>query len=111
EVGVVPERGEMGDEVVGDGVQRHLGDVELVLADELQQEVERTLEVVQPHLEARARGRLLADGDRRVAVDDRHSPPPRCARRGRSPATFTGRGPRGPAAGTTPPRSTWAPTT
>ena len=46
EVRVVAERREVGDEVVGDAVQRHLGDVELVLADQLQEQVERALEVV-----------------------------------------------------------------
>ena len=50
--------------VRGDGVQRHLGDVELVLADQLQQEVERALEVVQPDLEART-----GPDERRVVLD------------------------------------------
>ena len=39
------------DEVVGDPVQRHLGHVQCVLRDQLQQEVERTLEVREPDLE------------------------------------------------------------
>ena len=42
----------VGDEVVGHLVQRHLGDVEAVREDQLQQQVERTLEVGQPDLEA-----------------------------------------------------------
>ena len=53
EVGVVAERGEVGDEVVGDAVQRQLGDVELVLADELQEQVERAGEVVEADGEPR----------------------------------------------------------
>ena len=35
----------VGDELVGHLVQRHLGDVEAVREDQLQQQVERTLEV------------------------------------------------------------------
>ena len=42
----------VGDEVVGHLVQRHLGDVEPVREDQLQQQVERTLEIAQPNLEA-----------------------------------------------------------
>ena len=42
----------VGDEVVGHLMQRHLGDVEAVREDQLQQQVERTLEVAQPDLEA-----------------------------------------------------------
>jgi hypothetical protein len=42
----------VGDEVVGDLVQRHLGDVETVGENQLQEEVERPLEVGQPDLEA-----------------------------------------------------------
>src|SRR5690606_17174270 len=45
----------VGDEIVGDLVQGYLGDVQSVLRDELQQQIERTLEIVQPHLET-ARG-------------------------------------------------------
>jgi hypothetical protein len=41
------------DELVGDARERHLGDVELVLGDEVQQQVEGALEVVEPHLEPR----------------------------------------------------------
>ena len=40
----------VGDEVVGHLVQRHLGDVEAVREDQLQQQVERALEVAQPDL-------------------------------------------------------------
>ena len=43
----------VGDEVIGDLVQRHLGDVEPVREDQLQQQVERALEVAQPDLETR----------------------------------------------------------
>ena len=42
----------VGDEVVGHLVQRHLGDVEAVREDQLQQQVERALEIAQPDLEA-----------------------------------------------------------
>lgn len=38
-------------ELVGDLGQRHLGDIELVLRDQLEKEVERPLEVGEPHLE------------------------------------------------------------
>ena len=48
EVQLVAERPQVGDELVGDLRQRDLGDVELVLADQLQQQVERALEVGQP---------------------------------------------------------------
>jgi hypothetical protein len=41
----------VGDELVSDLRQRHLGDVELVLGDQAQQQVERTLEVVQLQVE------------------------------------------------------------
>src|ERR671920_1179823 len=41
------------DELVGDLRQRDLGDVELVLGDQLQEQVERALEVVEAHLEPR----------------------------------------------------------
>ena len=67
EVRVVAEGREVGDEVVGDAVQRHLGDVQLVLADQLQEQVERALEVVQPDREARRRGLgRSADGSHRA---------------------------------------------
>src|SRR5699024_9945015 len=39
------------DELIGDLRQRHLGDVQLVLGDQCEQQVEGTLEVVQVHLE------------------------------------------------------------
>ena len=42
----------VGDELVGDLVQRDLGHVEAVGEDQLQQQIERTLEVGQPDLEA-----------------------------------------------------------
>jgi hypothetical protein len=46
---------------LGHPVQRDLGDVELVLADELEQQVERAGEVDQLHREP---GRSLGDVDR-----------------------------------------------
>ena len=42
----------VGDEVVGHLVQRDLGDVEPVREDQLQQQVERPLEIAQPDLKA-----------------------------------------------------------
>lgn len=42
----------VGDELVGDLVQRHFGDVEPVGEDQLQQQVERALEIAQPNLES-----------------------------------------------------------
>src|SRR3712207_8906289 len=48
EVELVAERVQVRDELVGHLGQRDLGDVELVLADQLQQQVERALEVGQP---------------------------------------------------------------
>ena len=42
---------DVGDELVGDLRQRDLGDVELVLGDQAEQQVERALEVVQAQLE------------------------------------------------------------
>ncbi len=47
EVPVVTQTLDVGDELVGDPGQGHLGDVELVLGDQLQQKVERSLEVVE----------------------------------------------------------------
>jgi hypothetical protein len=52
EVPRLVEGGDVFDEFGGDAVERDLGDVELVLADELQQQVERPLEVVKPDVEA-----------------------------------------------------------
>jgi hypothetical protein len=46
------------DEVVGHLVQRHLGDVEAVREDQLQQQIERALEIAQPDLEAALLGLL-----------------------------------------------------
>jgi hypothetical protein len=46
----------VGDELVGDLRQRDLGDVELVLADQLQEQVERALEVGEPDGETSRRG-------------------------------------------------------
>ncbi|OEI67225.1 hypothetical protein Cus16_3126 [Curtobacterium sp. ER1/6] len=46
------------DELTGDGAERHLGDVELVLRDQRQQQVERAVEVAQPDPEAGRRGRV-----------------------------------------------------
>ncbi len=58
--------GDVGDELVGDLGQRHLGDVELAPGDQAEQQIERTLEVVQPHPERAVvecrRCRLAADG-------------------------------------------------
>ena len=51
----------VGDEVVGHLVQRHLGDVEAVREDQLQQQVERSLEVAQPDLKTNRR-RVLHRG-------------------------------------------------
>ena len=51
----------VGDEVVGDLMQRDLGDVEAVREDQLQQQVEGTLEIAQPDLEARLR-RIIGSG-------------------------------------------------
>jgi hypothetical protein len=39
-------------------MQRHLGDVEAVREDQLQQQIERTLEITQPDLEAALLGLL-----------------------------------------------------
>ena len=68
EVGVVAQGGGVGDEVVGDAAQGHLGDVELVAPDQLQQQVERAGEVVQADLEPtalRGLGRLGCFGGQR----------------------------------------------
>jgi hypothetical protein len=46
---------DVGDELIGHLGQRHLGDVELVLGDQLQQQVEWSGEVVQVDVEPRAR--------------------------------------------------------
>ena len=54
----------MRDELVGDLRECHLGDVELVLGDQAEQQVERAFEVLQMHLEAVSgwrRGGRLAD--------------------------------------------------
>ena len=55
---------DVGDELVGDPGQRHLGDVELVLGDQAEQQVERALEVVQPQ----RRSRALAAGPRSTSA-------------------------------------------
>ena len=55
QVQLVAEGPQVGDELVGDLREGDLGDVELVLADQLQEEVERPLEVGQPDGEARGR--------------------------------------------------------
>ena len=52
EVPAARERPDVADELVGDGRQRNLGDVELVLGDQRQQQVERALEDVEVHLES-----------------------------------------------------------
>ncbi len=85
EVPLVAHRPDVGDELVGDLVQGHLGHVELVLADQLQQQVERAGEVGQPHGEAAGllRGPGLSTG----------RGPGRTT--GRGPGRTTGRGPGG----------------
>jgi hypothetical protein len=65
EVELVAQGAQVRDELVGDLREGDLGDVELVLPDQLQQQVERALEVGQPDREPSRRGRL---GDRRVAL-------------------------------------------
>ena len=52
QVPLVAHGAQVRDELVGDLVQRDLGDVQLVLADQLEQQVERAGEVVQPDREA-----------------------------------------------------------
>ena len=91
---------DVGDELVGDPRQRDLGDVELVLGDQAEQQVERALEVVQVHREAAPPRRPSASAvDRRrpahgcSAAAARRARSRRRARRGR-PAP--GRPPRGP---------------
>ena len=62
--------------------QRDLGDVELVLGDQPEQQVERTLEVVEVHLEARrAAGGRTSRGTSTSSRDDDLDPTAR--RRGR----------------------------
>ena len=81
--GVVAERREVRDEVVGDPVQGQLGDVELVLADQLQQQVERAGEVVQPDGEPAPAALPVRPVTTAALVEQ----------------GVTGRGPRGPAGG------------
>src|SRR5690606_4691252 len=88
---------EVGDELVGHLREGHLGDVELVLRDEREQEVERAGEVLQRHREGRtaglrggAVGRLGGWGRRRVRRRHR------------------GRRAHGPASGRPRPRRGWA---
>ena len=64
---------DVGDELVGDPGQRDLGDVELVLGDQPEQQVERALEDVEVHLEAR---------DARAARCAGSAPPTSSRRRG-----------------------------
>nr|WP_238455363.1 hypothetical protein [Micromonospora sp. ATA51] len=117
QVPLVAHRPDVGDELVGDLVQRHLGDVELVLADELEQQVERAGEVGQPDGEPAGlggvpggqhtvdlRGRL--GGDRRVGGAGRRGGwvEGRCGH----PTTVVD-GPDGPVTWCTPDyRSVWA---
>ena len=61
----------VGDEIVGDLVERHLGDVEAMLTDEVEQQVEGTLEVLEPHPESRGRLHNLLDNAEKYA---RNSP-------------------------------------
>src|SRR6185437_3264989 len=58
------------DEVVGHLMQRHLGDVEAVREDQLQQQIKRPLEIAQPDLEAALLG-LLFRLDFRVHAPNR----------------------------------------
>src|SRR5450756_1217680 len=52
---------DIGDELVGDGGERHLGDVELVLGDQPEQQVKRALEDIEVYLEgARAVRRVIS---------------------------------------------------
>ena len=62
EVQFLAQRAQVRDELVGDLRQRDLGDVELVLADQLQQQVERALEVGQLDGETRRRGTVGLGG-------------------------------------------------
>src|SRR5262249_25612793 len=93
----VPGRAEgadVGDELVGHPRQGDLGDVELVLGDQSEQEVERTLEVRQPHLERRP---TLLPRRRDLLPHDRPAPALRTDLtriRGPGPAGHTG--PAGP---------------
>src|SRR6266700_2773106 len=50
-------RRQMSEKLVGDLRQRHLGHVHLAAADQAEQQVEWTLEVVQPHVKAHRRVR------------------------------------------------------
>lgn len=52
----------VGDEVVGDLVQRHLGHVQAMGEDQLQQQIERPLEIGQADLKAVLLGRLTICG-------------------------------------------------
>ncbi len=72
------QRPDVGDELVGDPRERDLGHVELVLGDEREQQVERSLEVRQPDLERRGSG-AGALGSRTVRVRVGPSVPGRCA--------------------------------
>ena len=55
-------RAQIGDELVGDDVKSELGDLQLVLGDELQEQIERSLE--RPHADGEARpgGRVTRGG-------------------------------------------------
>ena len=59
EVPVRPHGADVGHELVGDPGQRDLGDVQLVLGDQLEEEVEGALEVVEDDLEPAVVGLLL----------------------------------------------------
>ena len=91
-----------GDELVGDRGQRHLGDVQLVLGDQAQQQVERALEVVQPH---RERGRSRRSGATASASLTPRSAagPGRSRRRAPRSRPARARGPRGPGGPGRPP--------
>ena len=66
----------VGDELVGHLVQRHLGHVQAVREDQLQQQVERALEVGQPDLETlvgRRLGRHLPKRSMTSRASDRYA--------------------------------------
>ena len=81
EVHVVAERREVGDEIVRDTVQRQLGDVELVLPDQLQEQVERAGEVVEAHGEPRRRLPIHRGDDRPLVKKGHRARTSRASRR------------------------------
>ena len=99
------------DELVGDLGQRHLGDVELVLADQAQQQVEGTLEVRQVQGEARTGRGLLGTRDVLVGRDRqvRHRSVSRCTSALSSPLASRSASAIAIASRTSRPRSTASP--